>query len=211
LKWKIIRIPTDIPHIIDFLDIEFKDIIDEVDLVLIEHQPNKNPKMRVIETVLTCFFIMRNISKTIQYSAKFKLGKKIGATVKGVKNYSQRKKISIEMTKLFLEKNNFKDELQMFLKSKKKDDLADSFLQCLSYMKHEFYDDDDIEIVTQDIKIVSRKPTQKQEKGMYSRSNLKYMFNNNPKDDMKKNPKVLKAVCKWYRSDFEKAFNELKK
>lgn len=209
LKWKIIKIPTDIKNIILFLENEFKDILHDIDLVLIEHQPNKNPKMRVIETVLTCFFIMRDIPNTIQYSAKFKLGKKLGATVKGVKNYNQRKKISIEMTKLFLEKKCFYDELKIFLSSKKKDDLADSFLQCLSYLKHDFYNDDSIDVITQEIKIVARKPTEKQEKGLYSRSNLKYMFNNYTKDELKQNQKVSKAISKWYKSDFEKAYNEL--
>ena len=51
------------------------------------------------------------------------------------KTYAERKKASIEVTeKIISEKDSLKDWITLFNTHKKKDDLADSFLQGLWYL-----------------------------------------------------------------------------
>jgi hypothetical protein len=95
--------------------------------------------MRILENVLTIFFTMKFIDKPnikiYNYSSKHKLGK-TDSTLKGKSNYTLRKKISVAMCNTFLESFPQSDEFHtMFKSSKKKDDLADSLLQGLSYIK----------------------------------------------------------------------------
>lgn len=110
-----------------------------VNLVLIEKQPSRNTKMRVMENSLTMFFHMSGMKKVLNYSAKKKLGS-IGATVKGSKNYSMRKKYSTYMTIAFL-KTHAIDFLKLFECHKKKDDLADCLLQAISYLNNSLVDE----------------------------------------------------------------------
>jgi hypothetical protein len=106
--------------------------METIETVLIEKQPSRNTKMRVMENSLTMFFHMTGMRKVINYSAKNKLGA-VGKTVKGVKNYSMRKKYSTHMTRSFL-KSHAVDSRELFESHKKKDDLADCLLQALSYL-----------------------------------------------------------------------------
>jgi hypothetical protein len=105
---------------------------DTIDTVLIEKQPNRNVKMRVVENTLTIFFHMSGMRKILNYSAKNKLGE-LGKTIKGAKNYSVRKKYGIFMCLSFL-KSKDPDKLPHFEGHKKKDDLADCLLQGISYV-----------------------------------------------------------------------------
>ena len=50
--------------------------------------------------------------------------------------YSERKKLGINVTEQILIENNFHDQKSYFNQHKKKDDLADSFLQGLWYIKN---------------------------------------------------------------------------
>ena len=104
-----------------------------VQKVLIENQigPLAN-KMKTIQGMIAQYFIMRNVYDIIFVNASNKLklfnGKK--------SSYKERKKMGIEVTKTFIEDADNKDELrEMFEKHKKKDDLADCFLQGYWYMK----------------------------------------------------------------------------
>jgi len=57
---------------------------------------------------------------------------------KGKTGYTLRKYLSVEYTKYFLRKNenqHMKDKLEYFEKNKKMDDLADCYLQGLTYYK----------------------------------------------------------------------------
>jgi len=105
-------------------------LIDSIDLVLIENQlsPLAN-RMNMIQGMISQYFIMKNINniKFVSSSNKLKLFLSNKKTT-----YVQRKKLGVLITKNILSKNN--EWLSIINKSKKADDLADSFLQGISYL-----------------------------------------------------------------------------
>lgn len=123
------------------------------DIILIEKQPSFNPTMRIISTAIYVYFTMRlNYEKELNtkilyYSAKNKLKLCNNTTSlqlknnnenKGKKakrqNYYYNKKAAIEQTIQFIDNSNNFSFINYFNKSKKKDDLADSYLQAISYI-----------------------------------------------------------------------------
>ena len=107
--------------------------MDDIDLVLIENQisPIAN-RMKTIQGMIAQYLIMRGIKNIIFYSAINKLKTFIGSDKT---SYSERKHLSISYTSQIITKNNLlNDWLTFFNSHKKKDDLADSFLQGLSYL-----------------------------------------------------------------------------
>lgn len=130
-KWEVITLPTTLPAVIKCLDNVFTGT---PDMVIIEKQPSRNIKMRVMEQVLAMYFLMRGVSKVEHYSPKHKLGS-IGKQTKGKTNYSLRKKYSVAMCRSYLEKHQ-SEWTTHFEKHKKKDDLADSLLQWIAHSKH---------------------------------------------------------------------------
>lgn len=109
----------------------------EIDLVLIENQisPIAN-RMKTLQGMITQYFIMRYESIKIKYiSPSNKLKDEEKPKVKTT--YSERKKSAIEKCLKSIEENGkFLEFKEMFLKHKKKDDLADSFLQGLWYIEN---------------------------------------------------------------------------
>jgi hypothetical protein len=118
-------------------------LIDGTDTVLIEKQPSFNPKMRIIASCLQTYFFIRGVIdsenkiKIIKFfSPKHKLkcynGTEIAVT--GKTKYLQTKQMSIFICKEKLDEYSEPDEIKnMFDSSKKKDDLADCYLQALTY------------------------------------------------------------------------------
>lgn len=106
----------------------------DLDLVLIENQisPIAN-RMKTIQGMIAQYLIMKGVHNIIFYSACHKLNTFIG---KEKTSYSERKGLSVNYATQILTKNNTLTQqwLNYFLASKKKDDLADSFLQGLSYL-----------------------------------------------------------------------------
>jgi|TARA_B110000971_G_scaffold42603_2_gene41950 hypothetical protein len=116
----------------------------DVDIVVIENQPVlKNPTMKSIQMVLYSFFLINGYtspSSSITNIALFNASRKLDiydgpeiTDIPDASTYSGRKKLSIAYTQYFLKNNSTK--LEFFNKHKKKDDLADSYLQCLTYYK----------------------------------------------------------------------------
>lgn len=115
-----------------------------VDTVLIEKQPSFNPKMRIISGCLQTYFYIRGvvdqpmIKDLVIFSPKHKLkcytGPELVIESKAKTKYSQTKKMGILIAR---EKMNEFDELQSWSKffdsHKKKDDLADCYLQAITY------------------------------------------------------------------------------
>ena len=107
-----------------FTQLDKMNFILDVDHVGIENQPcYKNPSMKSLQIALYSYLKIRgNIDKKENGIKSIKM---INALQKD-KNYSKRKKISIEKCKDILEKDQ-KEWLPFFNKHKKKDDLADSY------------------------------------------------------------------------------------
>lgn len=133
----------------------------ESDTILIEKQPSFNPLMRIISTAIYVYFTLRlnyelgTKTKILYYSAKNKL--KLCANtlafqernemtengeLRGKKGkrkcYTFNKKAAIEQTLVLLENKNkensiYQKYINYFEKSKKKDDLADCYLQAIAY------------------------------------------------------------------------------
>lgn len=196
-------------------------IIDDLQLykkcskVVIEKQPTKNVKMKQLENMLHCYFIIKGVlneDSNITIVDIFNPKNKLGCNhVTGSKNYRERKKISIELCNLFLNSNIEQNNTMShrFSSSKKKDDLSDCLLQGLVSMK---YDIDNLSknvIIKTNIK--PRAPTAKQTKSGYSKSNLKYIFNttNTTKEEIIKDTKIKKAIQKHYNGSIDEAWKDL--
>eukprot|EP00976_Prorocentrum_cordatum_P090253 1188041-Prorocentrum_minimum.AAC.13 len=111
----------------------------EITVVLVEKQPNRNVRMRIMETAIMTFFATKGVPVVLSYSAKHKLGA-TGRSMRGKKNYSERKRTSCLMAKAYLERVQDLANAEKLEKSKKKDDLADCLLQYLSYRKYKDLD-----------------------------------------------------------------------
>jgi len=186
----------------------------DVDVIVIEKQPSRNNKMRIVEALLYSYFIIKGVSQTeirvrkaVVYSAKHKLGK---TSFKGKSCYRERKKLAVARCSKFIsETEQEPDFIAQFQESKKKDDLSDCFLQAMSYIKSATLLQMSDTIVIEDEKIVCRKPSVSQEKKGYTKSNLKYLYKNLSESEFIKSKKIQVACNKWFTS-IEKAIESIK-
>ena len=164
IDWDIIQLIEDgvkckgvsLDTITNILYVKLQDIFLEYDIteVLLENQPVlKNPVMKSIQMILFSFFNYEKIIlgreikniKLINASNKLKLGKKLkeineSENVVNIKSrYTKNKKLAILYTEYFLKnrliKSDYNKYQELFNEHKKKDDLADAFLQGLYYIE----------------------------------------------------------------------------
>jgi hypothetical protein len=150
--------------------------------VLIEKQPDKNRTMKSVEHFIHAYFLCND--KDVQiYDAKFKIPDVVGP---GRAMYLQRKKASVDRCTKFIEEHN-PEWSEWFKAQKKKDDLADSVMQALSYSVP-------VPSAKETKKKKSpRKPTVNQSETRYSRANLAWLYVNGiPSDKRKRFDKDLK-------------------
>lgn len=126
---------------------EFDKILPLVNIgqVIIENQigPIAN-RMKMIQGMIAQYFIMCGIPAVTCVSSMNKLkafteSQNKTDHTKGDKNkneYKDRKKLGIEITKGVID--NMKDWITFFLEHKKKDDLADSFLQGIWFLQNKY-------------------------------------------------------------------------
>lgn len=114
--------------------------------VVIERQPCKNPKMRIVSGQIQMYFCLKKkndpISKVVFYSPKFKLkcyqpleGDPPIVQKKLKSEYAQRKNLAIQHCSIMIRRNQPQEIIDFFDKPRqKKDDLSDTYLQAVSYL-----------------------------------------------------------------------------
>ena len=139
-NWAVISIQPDAQGIYKGLkDIKLDDWFFENEIVAIERQPSKNPRAVRIQHYIE-MFIASNGGDVYCIDPKHKLSyasttswwpsREVNAWT-----YNQRKKLSVETVTAFLADTDQDPEfVEMFQKSKKKDDLADALLHALAYL-----------------------------------------------------------------------------
>lgn len=170
--WKLIDIgmhgPDTCQRMVAALD---REAFPAFDAVLVERQPGKNKTMVRMEAYLHAYFATKGHA-VVLYGAVHKL-KGTGQENSGrkQKDYAARKKASVDLTTAFLEANPQQDHaVCAFRTCKKKDDMADSLLQAVSY----FETPPPKKACLDPPK--ARKPTEKQLRtGKYSAANIVYL------------------------------------
>ena len=171
-------------------------------IILIEKQPGQNKKMKSVENFLHAYFIIKlPESETIIYDARHKVPDVAGS---GKARYRQRKQTAINRCAEMLENGVNAKWNPLFKKSKKKDDLADTYLQALSFINR--IEPKKKEKASSSEKVRARKPTENQKTTKYSKSNLAWFFKNNDKDTLEKNKRFQKDLKRYYSN-----INELEK
>lgn len=154
--------------------------------VIIEKQPDKNRSMKSVENLLHTYFLVHNKDVRI-WDARHKIPDCAGA---GRAMYAKRKKASVERARKFIDSNAVnKDWVPFFDKHKKKDDLADTVMQALSYL------DKKPEKVAVVKKVTPRKPTENQLNTKYSKANLAWLVKTGAKQDAR----FKKDLARYYR------------
>jgi hypothetical protein len=162
--------------------------------ILIEKQPDRNKKMVSVMHFLHAYFIIKcPDAETIIYDARHKIPDVAGP---GKAQYNKRKKVSIERCEAFIRGGETNAHwLDTFLKSKKKDDLADTVMQALSFVNR-------VEVLPASkkkkaTKLIARKPNENQKMTKYSKSNLAWIYLND-KNHMK-TKRFEKDLRRYYR------------
>ena len=97
-------------------------------LGLIEQQPRRNMKTKVLSHCIQVMLLQAGIKKIRFISPKLKLGLPHKTT------YYQRKKMAVKRAADFLRKGKYEALLKTFSNLKKKDDVADAILQAVAVL-----------------------------------------------------------------------------
>ena len=175
--------------------------------ILIEKQPDRNKKMVSVMHFLHAYFIIKNPdAETILYDARHKIPDVAGP---GKTQYNKRKKVSIERCEAFIRDGPINAHwLETFQKSKKKDDLADTVMQALSFVNRK-------EVLPaskkkKSTKLVARRPNENQKSTKYSKCNLAWIYLNKVECEvLENNKRFMKDLKRYYRdlSDLIKDIN----
>jgi len=113
-------------------------LIDPIEMVIIENQIGPLAiKMKTLQGMITQYFIMRNSLIKVEWISSHNKLKEFSDQA-SKSSYKDRKKLSIEVCSEILKKNH-QIWKERFLVHKKKDDLADSFLQGIWYLRNKLY------------------------------------------------------------------------
>jgi len=167
------------------------------DLVLIEKQPDKNRGIVAVQHFLHAYFVINKI-ETLIYDARHKVPDVVGP---GRAMYTKRKKVAIERVHEHLKTEEVnKDWLSIFEGSAKKDDLADTYLQAMSYVNRR--------VVAPPKKVKTslltpRRPTTHQKETKYSKSNLAWFMKDLGKDEFMKKKRLVKDMKRYFKGPDE--------
>ena len=159
--------------------------------VLIEKQPDKNKGIKSVEHFLHAYFVIHD-KEVIIYDARHKIPDVAGA---GRARYLERKKASIDRARAFITAtdSNNKDWVEFFDRHKKKDDLADTVMQALSYVNRPGAAKPDEPV--RERKLTPRKPTENQKRTKYSKANLAYLVKTGAPQDAR----FKKDLARYYK------------
>ena len=158
--------------------------------VVIEKQPDRNRSMKAVENLLHAYFLIKNGSREVViWDARHKIPDVAGA---GKARYTQRKNASIERARKFIQLEPNNEWIPFFDAHKKKDDLADTVMQALSFIDKRPQAAED----KTPKKVSPRKPTDNQVRTKYSKANLAWIVKTGAKQDVR----FRKDLTRYYRS-----------
>ena len=161
----------------------------EATTVIIEKQPDRNRGMKGVENLLHTYFLVKEKDVVI-WDARHKIPDCAGA---GKAMYAKRKKASIERARKFIEAIGPNREWVAFFDAhKKKDDLADTVMQALSFIDKRPAEDAEKKAPK---KATPRKPTENQSRTKYSKANLAWLVKTGAKQDAR----FKKDLARYYR------------
>ena len=171
--------------------------------VVIEKQPDRNRGMKGVENLLHTYFLVKE-KDVIIWDARHKIPDVAGA---GKTMYAKRKKASIERARQFLEATDVNREWIPFFDShKKKDDLADTVMQALSFIdKRPAPGPGEAGKASAPKKMMPRRPTDNQTRTKYSKANLAWIVKTGAKQDAR----FRKDLARYYK-DIDELKNEFK-
>ena len=158
--------------------------------VLIEKQPDRNKGMKSVEHLLHAYLLAKDDTReVIVWDARFKVPDIAGP---GKSKYAARKAASIERARKFIKETN-PDWVAYFEKHKKKDDLADTVMQALSFLNRPGAAKPDEPV--RERKLTPRKPTENQKRTKYSKANLAYLVKTGAPQDAR----FKKDLARYYK------------
>lgn len=161
----------------------------EATTVIIEKQPDRNRGMKAVENLLHAYFLIKNGERQVTiWDARHKIPDVAGA---GKARYAQRKKTSIERARKFIEDGN-REWIPFFDSHKKKDDLADTVMQALSFIDKRPTQQEAVKPKVQK----PRKPTENQVRTKYSKANLAWLVKTGAKQDAR----FKKDLARYYKN-----------
>ena len=169
----------------------------DADVTLIEKQPDRNKKMKSVENFLHAYFVIKNEkAETIIYDARHKIPDVAGP---GRSQYLKRKKTSIQRCEEFIHTGDTNAHwIPTFVASKKKDDLADTVMQALSYTKRT---PSEPTKKKKSATLVPRRPNENQKATRYSKSNLAWIHKNKPTCEvLENNKRFMKDLHRYFRN-----------
>jgi Poxvirus A22 protein len=162
----------------------------EAQTVVIEKQPDRNRGMKAVENLLHTYFLVKE-RQVVIWDARHKIPDVAGA---GKARYAQRKKASIERARNFIEAIGPNREWVAFFDAhKKKDDLADTVMQALSFIDKRPAEDPKKSSTK---KVAPRRPTDNQTRTKYSKANLAWLVKTGAKQDAR----FKKDLARYYKS-----------
>ena len=154
--------------------------------VIIEKQPEKNHTIKSVEHFLHTYFLCHD-RRVVIWDARHKIPDISGP---GRAQYIARKKASVERCRNFIQATNI-DWVDHFERHKKKDDLADTCMQALSFIHQH-----PVETVEVEKKQRPRRPTENQKNTRYSKANLAWLYSN----DQHRTKRFEKDLARYYRN-----------
>lgn len=164
----------------------------EARTIIIEKQPDKNRGMKAVENLLHTYFLVKDPGReVIIWDARHKIPDVAGP---GKNRYSERKKASIERARKFIQATDVNSHWVTFFDGhKKKDDLADTVMQALSYIDKR---PDPTTTPAKPKKVSPRKPTDNQLRTKFSKANLAWLVKTGAKQDAR----FKKDLARYYQS-----------